>query len=101
MDFQSIVVDLVSDGEDVSTPELVRRIAAALGRPARLLPVPGSWMRFTGRLLGKGAAVERLLGSLAMDSTPIRGELGWSPPYTMQAGLAATAEWYSKAKAVE
>jgi len=90
-------VYLVNDSEDVSTPELARRIAAALGRPARLLPVPGSWMRLTGRLLGKDAAVERLLGSLAVDSMPIREELGWSPPYTMQAGLAATAEWYLKA----
>jgi len=54
-------------------------------------------MRLTGRLLGKDAAVERLLGSLAVDSMPIREELGWSPAYTMQAGLAATAEWYLKA----
>ena len=52
---------LVSDGEAVSTPELIRRVAAALGRPARLFPFPPALMRFTGRLLGKSDAVERLL----------------------------------------
>ena len=91
---------LVSDGDDVSTPELVRRIAAALGRRPLLLPVPVSWMRYAGRLLGKQAAVDRLLGSLCVDITPLREELGWTPPYTMQEGLEATAQWYRKTKAV-
>lgn len=92
---------LVSDGGDVSTPELVRRIAAALGRRTLLLPVPVSWMRYAGRLLGKQAAVERLLGSLCVDISPLREKLGWMPSYTMQEGLAATAQWYRKTKAVE
>lgn len=90
---------LVSDGDDVSTPELVRRIAAALGRQPFLLPIPVSWMRWAGRMLGKQAAVHRLLGSLCVDISPLRGELGWTPPYTMQTGLEATAEWYRKTKA--
>lgn len=90
---------LVSDGEDVSTPELVRRVAAALGRRPFLLPVPVSWMRWAGRLLGKQAAVDRLLGSLCVDSSLLRQALGWTPPYTMQAGLEATAQWYRKTKA--
>lgn len=91
---------LVSDGDDVSTPELVRRIAAALGRRPFLLPVPVSWMRWAGRVLGKQAAVDRLLGSLCVDITPLREELGWTPPYTMQEGLEATAQWYRKTKVV-
>jgi nucleoside-diphosphate-sugar epimerase len=91
---------LVSDGDDVSTPELVRRIAAALGRRPFLLPVPVSWMRWAGRVLGKQAAVDRLLGSLCVDISPLREELGWTPPYTMQEGLEATAQWYRKTKAV-
>jgi len=91
---------LVSDGDDVSTPELVRRIGAALGRRPFLLPVPVSWMRWAGRVLGKQAAVDRLLGSLCVDITPLCEELGWTPPYTMQAGLEATAQWYRKTKAV-
>lgn len=91
---------LVSDGGDVSTPELVRRIAAALGRPPFLLPVPVSWMRWAGRVLGKQAAVDRLLGSLCVNIAPLREELAWTPPYTMQEGLEATAQWYRKTKAV-
>ena len=91
---------LVSDGDDVSTPELVRRIAASLGRRPFLLPVPVSWMRRAGRVLGKQAAVDRLLGSLCLDMSTLRDELGWTPPYTMQEGLKATALWYRITKAV-
>ncbi|MDO9612628.1 MAG: NAD-dependent dehydratase, partial [Serpentinimonas sp.] len=85
---------LLSDSECVSTPELVRRLAAALGRSPVLLPLPAAWMRGAGKLLGKQAAVERLLGSLVVDSGPIRQQLAWLPPYSLDAGLAATAAWY-------
>ena len=91
---------LVSDGDDVSTPELVRRIAGALGRRPFLLPVPVSWIKWAGCFLGKQAAVDRLLGSLCVDISALREELGWTPPYSMQAGLEATAQWYRKTKAV-
>ncbi len=87
---------LVSDGEDVSTPELIQRMAAALGRPARLFPFPPSLMRFAGKLFGKSDAVERLVGSLTIDSSKIQRELGWKPPYTMEQGLKETAEWYKR-----
>jgi nucleoside-diphosphate-sugar epimerase len=87
---------LVSDGEDISTPELIRRLATALGRPARLIPFPPFLMRLTGKLAGKSSAVDRLLGSLTVDSSKIRRELGWTPPYTMAQGLKATADWYLK-----
>ncbi len=85
---------LVSDNEDVSTPELIRRVASAMGCPARLFPVPVSVMRFAGKLTGKTAAMDRLLGSLVVDSGKIRRELGWNPPFTMAEGLKETAEWY-------
>lgn len=85
---------LVSDGEDVSTPQLIRRLSAALGRTPRLLPVPPSWLCRAGRLLGKGPEMERLLGSLAVDSRAMREELGWTPPFSMEAGLAKTVECY-------
>lgn len=81
---------LLDDGRPVSTPELVRAIARAMGRPARLLPVPVGVLAFAGALLGKRAAVARLTGSLHVDSSAIRARLGWTPPYTMEAGLAAT-----------
>lgn len=81
---------LLSDGEDVSTSELIRRLAQAMDRPARLLPVPPAWFDFAGRLLGKQQEVARLLGSLAVDSEMIRRELDWQPPFTMTQGLAET-----------
>ncbi len=81
---------LLDDGRPVSTPELVRAIARAMGRPARLLPVPVGVLAFAGAVLGKRAAVARLTGSLHVDSSAIRARLGWTPPYSMEAGLAAT-----------
>jgi nucleoside-diphosphate-sugar epimerase len=85
---------LVSDGEEVSTPELIRRVAVALGKSARLIPFPLFLMRLAGKLIGKSSSVERLLGSLSVDSSTIRQELGWRPPYTMVQGLKETADWY-------
>ncbi|MCX5784292.1 MAG: NAD-dependent epimerase/dehydratase family protein [Elusimicrobia bacterium] len=85
---------LVSDGEDISTPELIRRLANALGRPPRLFPFPPALMRLAGKLTGKTTAVDRLLGSLVVDSGRIRRELGWKPPFTVTEGLRETAEWY-------
>jgi len=84
----------VSDGEDVSTPELVRRIARALDRPARLFPIPLRLLALAGRLTGQAQAVGRLTGSLTVDASAIRTTLGWRPPFSMQQGLARTAAWY-------
>ena len=85
---------LVSDGEDVSTPDLLRQLGAAMGHPARLLPCPPSLLKLGGRLVGKSDQIDRLLGSLQVDSSKIRRELDWQPPFTFQEGLQATAEWY-------
>ena len=81
---------LISDGEDVSTPDLVRRLARAMNRPARLLPVPPALLSAAGTLLGKRDQVARLLGSLTLDSSAIRRDLGWTPPYTLDDGLRMT-----------
>jgi nucleoside-diphosphate-sugar epimerase len=88
---------LVSDGEAVSTPDLLRRLGDGMGRPARLYPWSPALLRLAGRLIGKADQVERLLGSLQVDSGRIRRELNWMPPYTLQQGLQATAEWYRNA----
>jgi nucleoside-diphosphate-sugar epimerase len=88
---------LISDGEDVSTPELIRRVAGALGRPARLFPVPVGILNSLGAIAGKSAAVRQLLGSLTVDGSKIRCELGWNPPFTMEEGVRATADWFLKA----
>jgi UDP-glucose 4-epimerase len=87
---------LLSDGEDLSTRDLVRRLASALDTQARFLPISASWIRFAGNLLGKQAPVERLLGSLAVDSSKARGLLQWTPPLSMEDGLHATALWYQE-----
>lgn len=85
---------LLDDGKPVSTPELVRAIARAMGRPARLLAVPVGVLEMVGALLGKRAAVARLTESLYVDDSAIRSCLGWVPPYSMKAGLTATvADW--------
>jgi len=85
---------LVSDNDDVSTPELVRRTAIALHRTPLLLPLPIPLLKFAGTLLGKQAAIHRLLGSLCIDPSLVQRTLSWTPPHTMQEGLAATAQWY-------
>jgi nucleoside-diphosphate-sugar epimerase len=85
---------LVSDGEEVSTPELIRRTAAMLGMPAHLfvLPIPLIWI--TGVIIGKRAAVKRLTGSLTVDISKILEDLDWQPPFTMDEGLLVTTEWF-------
>lgn len=79
---------LVSDGQDLSTTDLLRRTAAALGRPARLLPVPATLLAGTARLLGKATLAQRLLSSLELDIAFTRKTLGWRPPVPVDIGLA-------------
>ncbi len=88
----------VSDGEDVSTPDLVRRIASAMGRPARLFPFPVRLLRIGARLAGRAAEFGRLADSLAVDATKIRAVLGWEPPFTLDQGLNDTVDWYRAQK---
>lgn len=85
---------LVSDGEDVSTPELMRKIAKSFGKPSRIFYFPLLLIRFFAKLAGKKASIDRLTQSLVIDGSAIRKELDWRPPYTMSQGLNATAEWY-------
>jgi nucleoside-diphosphate-sugar epimerase len=79
----------VTDGEDVSTADLVRRIALADGRRARLLPVPPALLRAALILIGRGDDAARLLGSLVLRMEHLTAA-GWRPPFTMAEGLAAT-----------
>lgn len=81
---------LVSDGRDLSTPDLVRLIAAALNRKPRILPVPASWLRGLGQVMRSGA-LGRLTGSLQVDSRAIRDCLGWQPPYSIEQEIACMA----------
>jgi nucleoside-diphosphate-sugar epimerase len=86
---------LVSDGEDLSTPELIRRIAKALGVSPRLWRMPIGMLRWMAEIVGKKAMVDRLTGSLQINSLKIRRELDWHPPYPVDHGLAETAAWFS------
>jgi nucleoside-diphosphate-sugar epimerase len=85
---------LAADGEDVSTPALVRAIAQALGTRARLLPCPAALLNFGAALAGRRAQAERLTGSLQVDATLLTRELGWRPRVTLAQGLAETARWF-------
>lgn len=81
---------LVSDGQDVSTPELIRMIAKAMSKKARLFPCPAPLLRIIGKVVGKSAEVERLVNSLQIDSAKIRKTLNWTPPFTMEEGITKT-----------
>lgn len=89
-------VFVVSDGEDLSTAQLVRRLARLLGRSARLLPVPPAALRALGTLTGRRAEVESLCGSLVVDSSGTRARLKWSPPLSVDEGLERTVRAYRK-----
>lgn len=85
---------LVSDGVDVSTAMLVEKISLSLGRSSRSFYFPPGLLRAAATLLGRTEQVNRMFGSLRVNDRKIRGELGWTPPYTMEQGLSAMADWY-------
>jgi nucleoside-diphosphate-sugar epimerase len=85
---------LVSDGIAVSTSELIERIAQALGCRSRLFYFPPSLLRIVAVLLRRSAQVDRLFSSLRVNDNKIRKDLNWTPPYTLEQGLKATAQWY-------
>jgi nucleoside-diphosphate-sugar epimerase len=85
-------VFLLSDGEDVSTSILLRRIAKAYGLSPRLFPMPVSLMRFFATLLARKHLSDRLFGNLQVDSSKARDLLGWEPVYTMEEQLRRMAE---------
>lgn len=85
---------LVSDGEDVSTTELLRRVGHALGKPVRLFPVPVSLLRGAARFLGKEDLATQLCGSLQLDIAPAREILGWVPPVRLDDALNEAARHF-------
>jgi nucleoside-diphosphate-sugar epimerase len=85
---------MVSDGEDLSTPDLVVRLGRAMGRRVRLLPVPVGMLRVCAMLMRREQEVARLCDSLAVDPSETAAVLGWRPPVSVDEGLARTAAWY-------
>lgn len=79
----------LSDGVPVSTPGLIRNIARASGKPARLLPIPPALLGAVAKAAGQNGAWQRLAGSLAVDHRPFCRQFNWQPPLTMAEALAA------------
>lgn len=107
VDFVSTCVDhpraanqvfVVSDGEDVSTTQLMQRLIACLGSRTWLIPVPVGVLTFMAGLVGRGAVAQRLFGSLQVDIRKNRELLGWRPPFTLTDGLKATAEHFLESR---
>ncbi|MBI3715414.1 MAG: NAD-dependent epimerase/dehydratase family protein [Betaproteobacteria bacterium] len=86
----------VTDGVARSTPELVRAIASALGRPARMFPFPPALLEACGALIGRGDTVRRLTRSLELDDRAIRTEIGWRAPRTFENGIGETVRWFRR-----
>jgi nucleoside-diphosphate-sugar epimerase len=88
---------LLRDGVDLSTADLVRRLAAGINRNARLVPLPQDWLRGLLELVGRGGMADRLVGSLTVDDARFRAEYAWRPRFTVDEGLAITARWFRDA----
>ncbi len=85
---------LVSDGRDLSTPELLQCVAQGFGKQARLFPVPTGWLRFVADLAGRTSDYLSLCGSLQVDISKVRRVLGWEPPQTLDTEIIRTVQWY-------
>lgn len=79
---------LVSDDQDISTTELLKLMTRAAGKKPWLLPVPMSWLKLAGKLTGKQAVIDRLCGNLQVDINHTKQTLGWTPPVTVEEGIA-------------
>jgi nucleoside-diphosphate-sugar epimerase len=89
---------LASDGHDLSIPQLIRLMAVGMNRPARLLPVPVALLQAGGSLLGKRGEIDRLVGSLQVDSGYTQAQLGWAPPVSVADGVREMARWYARSQ---
>jgi len=85
---------LVSDGDDLTTTQLLEMTGQALAAPPVLVPIPAWVVRAAGWVLGRSAEVQRLTGTLTVDIAALT-ETGWRPPFSVAAGLAATASWWT------
>lgn len=86
----------VSDGEDLSTPELIRRIAGAMGRRVMLFSCPVPILKGLAKVMGRSGVVERLCGSLTVGNCSDLAGLGWKPPFTVNQGIERTVQWYMR-----
>ncbi len=90
---------LLADGEDVSTPQLLRVMAEAMRRPSRVVPFPVNVVRTIAKLAGRAGEFDRLAGSLQIDASRARAELGWTPPASFRSGINAMCASYAVSRA--
>jgi len=89
---------LVSDQDDVSTPDLIRLISSAMDKPTRLFSFPPNILSLFATMIGKKNLYDRLCGSLTVDASAISKTLSWQPPFSLNDGIAHTVEWYLRNK---
>ena len=89
---------LISDDEPVSTPKFIQSLATALAKPSMLFPFPFTIIKLILTTLGKSHQFDKITQSLVIDSSKIRHQLGWQPPFTMEEGLKITADWFKNAR---
>jgi nucleoside-diphosphate-sugar epimerase len=87
---------LVSDGIDVSTPQLINKIAAAFNQSPRLFSFPSPILKGLASVVGKQAAFERLQSSLQLDISKAVELLAWQPPVRQEDAIKQTADWFSR-----
>ncbi|MFH1593414.1 MAG: hypothetical protein ABID09_01795 [Candidatus Omnitrophota bacterium] len=85
---------LVSDGQDISTPDLIKMIASAMDKKLVLFSLHPGILKALCKIAGKGEEVEKLTGTLLVDSSKIRNLLGWKPPFTLEEGIKETVKHY-------
>ena len=89
---------LVSDAQDIATPTLIRMLAKAMGKKSHMLPLPVPLLKILGKVSGRSAEIQRLVGSLRIDSRQIRSTLGWQPPFSVEEGLLQTVNWFMQSE---
>ncbi|MBU0533487.1 MAG: NAD-dependent epimerase/dehydratase family protein [Candidatus Omnitrophica bacterium] len=85
---------MVSDGQDVSTPDLIKMIASAMNKKLLLFSLHPNILKALCKIAGKGKEVEKLTGTLIVDSNKIRNLLGWKPPFSLEEGIKETVKHY-------
>lgn len=95
------VFHVADDGEPLSTKDLVTRLGCLLGRRVHHVPIPVPLLRLGGAMIGCSGEVRRLFVSLTVSGERLKRTLSWTPPYTVEQGLAETAAWYRTARKKE
>ena len=85
---------LVSDGQDVSTPDLIKMIACAMNKRAVLFSLHSGILKALCKIIGRSEELEKLTGTLILDSSKIRSLVGWKPPFTLEEGISQTVRYY-------